>query len=81
MFTVTPQLLHDALSGKLIDETDVPAKAEWPITTEDSQEKTAVVKLEQPKKASPLILVTEAGIVMVPLRPEYIKAAKPIVCN
>ena len=75
MFTVTPQLLHDALSGKLIDETDVPAKAESPITTEDSQEKTTVFKPEQPEKAYCPILVTEAGIVMVPLRPEYIKAS------
>ena len=70
MFTVTPQLLHDALSGKLIDETDVSTKASLPITTEDSQEKTTSVKLEQSWKAYSLILVTEAGIVMVPLRPD-----------
>ena len=47
MFTVTPQPLHDALSGKLIDETAVPVKASTSITTEDSQEKTAVFKPEQ----------------------------------
>ena len=70
MFTVTPQPLHDALSGKLIDETAVPEKASSSITTEDSQEKPAPVKPEQSKKASTPILVTEAGIVMMPLRPD-----------
>jgi hypothetical protein len=66
---VTPQPLHDALSGKLIDETDVAEKAPLPITTEDSQEKTAAFKLVQLAKAPCAILVTEAGIVRVPLRP------------
>ena len=70
MFTVTRQPLHDALSGKLIDEIPVLPKASSPITTEDSQEKTTAVKLEQSRKAYPPILVTEAGIVMVPLRPD-----------
>ena len=78
---MTPQPLHDALSGKLIDETDVSEKAPLPITTEDSQEKTTVFKLEQLEKANCTILVTEAGIVMVPLRPVSAKAALPIVCN
>ena len=59
-----------ALCGKLIDETDVPVKASLPITTKDSQEKTTVLKLEELEKACSSILVTEAGIVMVPLRPD-----------
>ena len=81
MFTVTPQPLHDALSGKLMDETDVSEKALSPITTEDSQEKTTSVKLEHGLKAHSPILVTEAGIVMVPLRPDPKKALPPIVCS
>jgi hypothetical protein len=49
--------------------------------TEDAQEKTALLKLGQPKKAEFLILATGAGIVMVPLRPDRPKAISPIVCN
>ena len=66
MFTVTPQPLHDALSGKLIDETGISEKASLSITTEDSQEKNTPVKLQKENAETPT-LVTDAGIVRVPV--------------
>ena len=63
--------LYVAVDGRAMDVTPELAKALLEIlNAEAPQRKEAVVKLEQPSKAPFSMLVSDAGRVMLPLKPE-----------
>ena len=51
------------------------------LNAEAPQRKEALAKLEQPEKTVLSMLVRDAGRVMCPLRPEFQKAALPMVSS
>ena len=65
-----------------MDVTPLLLKAELSMLSEDPPQRTDTeVKLEQVSKATASMLVTEAGIVMLPVSPESRKALSPIVVS